>query len=158
MSRVGSWKRSIQPPRQLSTLLIEREPELRTEVAGTHYQHRMYSGRPVLGERTAPVRPKMLCATVPVSLCWLRRNMTFDELGENFGIGTTTAWTTPTKMAECLAEVIEFPAAKLQGQVAGKVCLVDSTLLICTGGSPVAATRFPEAGMTTTVLMRQGWP
>jgi len=84
--------------------------------------------------------------------------MTFDELGENFGIGTTTAWTTPTKMAECLAEVIEFPAAKLQGQVAGKVCLVDSTLLICTGGSPVAATRFPEAGMTTTVLMRQGWP
>lgn len=52
----------------------------------------MYSGRPVLGERTAPVRPKMLCATVPVSLCWLRRNMTFDELDENFGIATTTAW------------------------------------------------------------------
>jgi len=58
--------------------------------------------------------------------------MTFDELDENFGIATTTAWDYAHEDGRVPREVIEFPAAKLQGQVAGKVCLVDSTLLIPT--------------------------
>ena len=62
-------------------------------------------------------------------LCWLRRNMTFEELGEDFGIGTTTAWEYAHGMAEFLAKLIGCPAESLTGQVAGKICLVDGTLI-----------------------------
>ncbi len=55
--------------------------------------------------------------------------MTFEELGENVGIGTTTAWEYAHGMAEFLAEVIGCPAESLAGQVAGKIFLVDGTLV-----------------------------
>ncbi|MGH3898587.1 MAG: HARBI1 family protein [Pseudonocardiaceae bacterium] len=51
------------------------------------------------------------------------------ELGEDFGIGTTTAWEYAHGMAEFLAETIGCPAELLKGQVAGKICLVDGTLI-----------------------------
>ncbi len=54
-------------------------------------------------------------------LCWLRRNMTFEELGEDVGIGTTTAWEYAHGMVEFLAEVIGCPVESLAGQVAGKI-------------------------------------
>jgi len=62
-------------------------------------------------------------------LCWLRRNLTFEELGEDFGIGKTTAWDYAHGMAKFLAEVIGCPATDLQGQLADKICLVDGTLI-----------------------------
>jgi hypothetical protein len=55
--------------------------------------------------------------------------MTFEELGEDFGIGTTTAWEYAHGMAEFLAEVIGCPVESLEDQIAGKVCLVDGTLI-----------------------------
>jgi hypothetical protein len=55
--------------------------------------------------------------------------MTFEELGEDFGIGTTTAWEYTHEMAEFLAKTIDRPAELLKDKVAGKVCLVDGTLI-----------------------------
>jgi DDE superfamily endonuclease len=76
-------------------------------------------------------RPPKLDAAgaLRLCLCWLRRNTTFEELGEDFGIGTTTAWDYAHGMAEFLAETIGCPAELLKGQVAGKICLVDGTLI-----------------------------
>jgi hypothetical protein len=47
--------------------------------------------------------------------------MTFEELGEDVGIGTTTAWEYAHGMVEFLAEVIGCPVESLAGQVAGKI-------------------------------------
>jgi hypothetical protein len=75
-------------------------------------------------------RPKLdVVGALRLCLCWLRRNMTFEELGEDFGIGTTTAWDYAHGMAAFLAEVIGCPAESLSGQVEGKICLVDGTLV-----------------------------
>jgi hypothetical protein len=75
-------------------------------------------------------RPKLdVVGALRLCLCWLRRNMTFEELGEDFGIGTTTAWEYAHGMAEFLAEAIGCPVESLEDQIAGKVCLVDGTLI-----------------------------
>lgn len=75
-------------------------------------------------------RPKLdVVGALRLCLCWLRRNMTFEELGEDFGIGTTTAWEYAHGMAEFLAEIIGCPAESLADQVAGKIVLVDGTLI-----------------------------
>jgi DDE superfamily endonuclease/Helix-turn-helix of DDE superfamily endonuclease len=75
-------------------------------------------------------RPKLdVVEALRLCLCWLRRNMTFEELGEDFGIGTTTAWEYAHGMAEFLAEAIGCPVESLKDQIAGKVCLVDGTLI-----------------------------
>jgi hypothetical protein len=75
-------------------------------------------------------RPKLdVVGALRLCLCWLRRNMTFEELGEDFGIGTTTAWEYAHGMAKFLAELIGCTVESLQGQVAGKICLVDGTLV-----------------------------
>jgi len=56
--------------------------------------------------------------------------MTCEELGEDFSIGTTTAQGEYTRrMAKFLAETIGCPAELLKDQVAGKICLADSTLI-----------------------------
>jgi hypothetical protein len=75
-------------------------------------------------------RPKLdVVGALRLCLCWLRRNMTFEELGEDFGIGTTTAWEYAHGIAKFLAELIGCRVESLQGQVAGKICLVDGTLV-----------------------------
>ena len=75
-------------------------------------------------------RPKLdVVGALRLCLCWLRRNVTFEELGEDFGLGTTTAWEYAHGMAKFLAEVIGCPVESLRGQVAGKICLVDGTLI-----------------------------
>jgi hypothetical protein len=70
-----------------------------------------------------------LVAALRLCLCWLRRNMTFQELGDDFEIGTSTAWSYAHGMAEFFAEALGCSAEDLAEQVAGKVCLVDGTLV-----------------------------
>jgi hypothetical protein len=64
-----------------------------------------------------------------LSPCWLRRNTTFEEPGEDFGIDTTTAWEYAHGMTEFLAETIGCPAELLKDKVAGTIRLVDGTLI-----------------------------
>jgi DDE superfamily endonuclease len=68
-----------------------------------------------------------LVTALRLCLCWLRRNMTFQELGDDFGIGTSTAWSYAHGMAEFFAEALGCSAEDLTDQVAGKVCLIDGT-------------------------------
>jgi hypothetical protein len=99
-------------------------------------------------------RPKLdVVGALRLCLCWLRRNMTFEELGEDFGIGTTTAWEYAHGMAEFLAEAIGCPVESLEGQIAGKVCLVDGTLIQyrpATGATAVTCTPGPASGTAST--------
>lgn len=76
-------------------------------------------------------RPRALgvLEALRLSLCWLRRNVTFAELGEDFGIGATTAWEYAHAMTAFLADVLGCPADELAEHVAGKVILVDGTLI-----------------------------
>jgi len=76
-------------------------------------------------------RPKVLSVVeaLRLCLCWLRRNATLPELGEDFGIGTTTAWEYAHMMAEFLADVLGCPAEDLAEQVSGKVICFDGTLV-----------------------------
>ncbi len=64
-----------------------------------------------------------------LGLCWLRRNMTFAELGEDFGVGKTTAFDYAHEMAAYLAEVVGCPVEDLKNGQAEKVLLVDGTLV-----------------------------
>jgi len=48
---------------------------------------------------------------------------------EDFGIDKSTAWDYAPGTAELLAQVIGCPAADLKGQLAGKLWLVDGTLI-----------------------------
>jgi len=62
-------------------------------------------------------------------LCWLRRNLTFDELAEDFGIGKTTAWEYAHEVSSFLAETIGCRADDLKDDVVQKIILVDGTLV-----------------------------
>lgn len=80
----------------------------------------------------APVgRPKALGLPEALRLCLvrLRQNLTFAELGENFGVSTSVAFDYHHAMTKFLAEEIGCPTDALAGQVKGKVCLVDGTLV-----------------------------
>jgi hypothetical protein len=83
------------------------------------------------GWNAATGRPKALSVVeaLRLCLCWLRRNLTLPEAGEDFGIGTTTAWGYAHLMAEFLADALGCPAEDLADQVAGKVILFDGTLV-----------------------------
>ncbi len=76
-------------------------------------------------------RPRALSIVqaLRLSLCWLRRNLTFAELGEDFGVGPTTAWEYAHTMTAFLADVLGCPAEDVAGWVAGKVILFDGTLV-----------------------------
>jgi hypothetical protein len=78
---------------------------------------------------TGRPRALSLWEALRLSLCWLRRNVTFAELGEDFGVKTTTAWEYAHEMTEFLAGVLGCPAAELAGRVAGKIILFDGTLV-----------------------------
>ncbi|MGH3886003.1 MAG: transposase family protein, partial [Pseudonocardiaceae bacterium] len=68
-----------------------------------------------------------LVAALRSCLCRLRRNVTFQELGDDFGIGTSTAWSYAHEMAGFFAQALGCSAEDLADQVAGEVCLVDGT-------------------------------
>lgn len=78
---------------------------------------------------TGRPRAVTLAGALRLCLCWLRRNVTFAELGEDFGTGTTTAWEYAHAMTAFLADVLGCPAEDLAGQVADKVILLDGTLV-----------------------------
>jgi hypothetical protein len=76
-------------------------------------------------------RPRAVSVTeaLRLCLCWLRRNVTFAELGEDYGIATSTAWDYAHAMTAFLAEILGCSTDDLAEQVAGKIILVDGTLV-----------------------------
>ena len=77
-------------------------------------------------------RPKALSMVdaLRLTLCRLRRNATYQDLHEDFGIGKTTAWDYHQKIVNFLAEVLGAEGEdSLSALVAGRVCLVDGTLV-----------------------------
>lgn len=77
-------------------------------------------------------RPKALSvvAALRLTLCRLRRNATYQDLHEDFGIGLATAWDYHQKMVCFLAEVLGCPDEDgLAALVAGRVCLIDGALI-----------------------------
>ncbi len=67
---------------------------------------------------------------VRLTLCRLRRNATYQDLHEDFGVGKTTAWDYHQQMVAFLADVLgAADHAELSVLVAGRVCLIDATLV-----------------------------
>jgi hypothetical protein len=64
-----------------------------------------------------------------LALCWLRRNMTFSELGEDFGLGKTTAWEYAHDLTAFLADTIGVTIEDLKDEAVQKIFLVDGTLV-----------------------------
>jgi hypothetical protein len=76
-------------------------------------------------------RPKPLTLPVAVrmTLTRLRRNVTYAELGEDFGMAASTAWGHVQQVADMLARLLAVDADELTESVKGKICLVDGTLI-----------------------------
>jgi hypothetical protein len=76
-------------------------------------------------------RPKPLTLPVAVrmTLTRLRRNVTYAELGEDFGMAASTAWRHVQQVADMLARLLAVDADELTESVKGKICLVDGTLI-----------------------------
>lgn len=76
-------------------------------------------------------RPKRLTLpeAVRMTLMRLRRNVTYAEMGEDFGMAASTAWTHVQQIADMLARLLAVDVAELAESVKGKVCLVDGTLI-----------------------------
>ena len=76
-------------------------------------------------------RPKSLSLqeSVRMTLMRLRRNATFAELGEDFGLAASTAWGYFQEIATMLGELLAVDIDDLAESVKGKVCLVDGTLV-----------------------------
>jgi hypothetical protein len=76
-------------------------------------------------------RPKSLSLqeAVWMTLMRLRWNVTFAELGEDFGLGASTAWGYFQEIATMLGELLAVDVDDLAESATGKVCLVDGTLV-----------------------------
>lgn len=77
-------------------------------------------------------RPRALSVVdaLRLTLCRLRRNATYQDLHEDFGVGKTTAWDYHQTMVAFLAEVLgAADQADLSALVAGRVGLIDGTLV-----------------------------
>lgn len=76
-------------------------------------------------------RPKVLSvvAALRLTLCRLRRNATYQDLSEDFGVGRSTAWNYHQEMVGFLADALGCADDELPTLVAGRVCLVDGTLI-----------------------------
>jgi len=81
-------------------------------------------------------RPRRLplLQALKLTLCKLRRNATYQDLHEDFGIGRTTAWDYHQEMVGFLAREFGYPddddrEELLAMLLEGKVCLVDGTLV-----------------------------
>jgi len=64
-----------------------------------------------------------------LALTHLRRNTTYQELGEDNAMAASTAWSYVQTMTAFLAEALGVDAAWLAVAVSDKVCLVDGTLV-----------------------------
>jgi hypothetical protein len=76
-------------------------------------------------------RPKSLtlAEATRMTLTRLRRNVTFAELGEDFGLATSTAWSYYQEITNMLHELLAVDFDELAMSLKGKVCLVDGTLV-----------------------------
>lgn len=77
-------------------------------------------------------RPRVLSVAqaLRLALCRLRRNATYQDLHEDFGVGKTTAWDYHQTMVGFLADALGCgEQTSLFALVAGRVCLVDGTLV-----------------------------
>jgi hypothetical protein len=76
-------------------------------------------------------RPKSLslAEAVRLTLVRLRRNQTFGELGEDFGLAGSTAWEYYQQITGRLAQVLAVEVGALTESVRGKICLVDGMLI-----------------------------
>lgn len=76
-------------------------------------------------------RPRVVSAVraLRLALCYLRRNCTYEELAEDNGMAASTAWFYAQLMTEFLAEVLGRSDDDLRAAVAGKVWLVDGSLV-----------------------------
>lgn len=76
-------------------------------------------------------RPRGVSAVeaLRLALCHLRRNCTYGELAEDNGIAPSTAWFYVQLMTVFLAEVLGRSEEDLRAAVAGKVCVVDGSLV-----------------------------
>lgn len=76
-------------------------------------------------------RPKLLslAAAVRMTLVRLRRNVTFGELAEDFGLSASTAWGYVQLIRDKLNELLAVDFGELAESLHGKVCLVDGTLV-----------------------------
>jgi hypothetical protein len=76
-------------------------------------------------------RPREL--SVPEALrltLWrLRRNLTYADLGEIFGIAASTAWEYVQEMTVFLREFLSLSPQEVRETVKGKICLVDGALV-----------------------------
>jgi transposase len=70
-----------------------------------------------------------LVEAVRMTLMRLRRNVTFGELAEDFGIAVSTAWVHFQRIRDALAGVLAVDATALAASLKGKICLVDGTLV-----------------------------
>lgn len=76
-------------------------------------------------------RPRVLTLfeALRLTLCRLRRNATYNDLREDFAIGTTTAWDYHQVMVGFLAEVLGSTDDELPGLLSGRIFLIDGTLV-----------------------------
>jgi hypothetical protein len=77
-------------------------------------------------------RPRVISVVdaLRLTLCRLRRNSTYEELSEDYGIGVATVWDYVQAMTAFLASELGCSdELYLRAAVAGKVCLVDGTLV-----------------------------
>jgi len=76
-------------------------------------------------------RPKALTLhdALRLSLCRLRRNATYNDLHEDFGIAASTAWDYHQLIVAFLADTLGTTDEDLSALLSGKICLVDGTLV-----------------------------
>lgn len=76
-------------------------------------------------------RPKKLSllAALRLTLCRLRRNATYNDLGEDFDLADSTAWEYHQLIVVFLAEVFGVTDDELPELLSGKVCLIDGSLI-----------------------------
>lgn len=76
-------------------------------------------------------RPKALSLVeaLRLSLCRLRRNATYNDLHEDFGVAASTAWTHHQTIVAFLAATLGTTDDELPALLTGKIVLVDGTLI-----------------------------
>jgi hypothetical protein len=76
-------------------------------------------------------RPRKLAlmGALRLCLCRLRRNATYNDLSEDFGLADSTAWDYHQLLVAFLADVLGCPDEDLPELVKGKVCLIDGSLI-----------------------------
>jgi hypothetical protein len=76
-------------------------------------------------------RPRSLTIVeaLRLTLCRLRRNATYNDLSEDFGVGATTAWDYHQSIVAFLADALATTDADLPALLTGRIFLIDGTLV-----------------------------